>query len=381
MVEAPRISSPRRLDVPPDGIRSLPGPGLEPISLDPLCAEPHLADLDSWVTPTDRFFIRGHFPIPQIDRSTWRLSIGGLVGRPCTLRYEDLRQGPTFEQVVTMECAGNSRSAIAPRPRGVRWDHGAVGNARWSGIPLAEVLQHAGGPAPGARYVVLEGADHGMEEEVPEEIHYAMSLPLEKALDPGTLIAFEMNGEPLTAAHGFPARAIVPDWYGMASVKWIHRIEVLDHEFEGFFRTGSYVYIPEGEPLEGAKTPVTELQVKSLITWPPEGSRLAAGPHVVRGVAWSGGSPISKVELSTAPPGELANPSSWSEARLLPPRERHAWVRWEWPTLLDRSGYLVLRARATDERGSVQPLHARWNYRGVATNSIHPVTILVGSSD
>jgi sulfite oxidase len=350
--------------------------GLSVANESPYCAEPPLSALNAWITPTDRFFVRSHFPVPKIDISTWRLVVDGEVDHPLLLSFEDLRALQELEKVVTLECAGNSRSSISPKTKGVRWQNGAVGTARWSGIPLAAVLAKAGVRA-GARHVVMEGADHGREPDVAEEINYGMSVPISKATDGQTMLAYEMNGEPLSAAHGFPVRAIVPGWYGMASVKWITRIHVQEPEFDGFFRTGSYVFIAEGDDPHRPKTPVTSQKVKSLVTWPREDAVLPVGEHVVRGVAWAGERSVAKVYVSTDPVDSSNRKAEWREATILEPRAAHAWVRWEYPVAIDRPGYYVVRARAVDDRGDTQPLHAPWNFRGVATNAVHAVAIVV----
>lgn len=342
----------------------------------PYCAEPPLASLNAWITPTDRFFVRSHFPVPQLDIASWRLVVDGEVEHPLRLTFEDLRALRECEKVVTLECAGNSRSTIYPKTKGVRWQNGAVGTARWSGIPLSEILAQAK-VRPGARHVVFEGADHGHEADVPDEINYGMSVPLSKATDGLTMLAYEMNGEPLTPSHGFPVRAIVPGWYGMASVKWITRIHVQEAEFDGFFRTGSYVFIAEGDDPHLPKTPVTSQKVKSLVTWPREDAVLAPGGHIVRGVAWAGERSIAKVYVSTDPVDADHRKAVWCEATILEPRAAHAWVRWEYPVELTRPGYYVVRARAVDDKGETQPLHPSWNFRGVATNAVHAVAVVV----
>ncbi|MCI4336630.1 MAG: sulfite oxidase [Thermoplasmata archaeon] len=343
---------------------------------DPLCAEPPVGDLSAWVTPVERFFIRSHFPVPQIDVDAWRLVIEGEVERRTMLKFSDLRSLAESSLVATMECAGNSRSAVQPPADGVRWNHGAVGTARWSGVPLGDLLRQAGLKAS-AREVVFEGADHGREAGVDGELRYAMSVPLEKACDPGTLVALEMNGAPLTPHHGFPARIVVPGWYGMASVKWISRIIVADQPFTGFFKTRPYVFIQEGDPVDRPKRPVTTLRVKSLITWPPSGATLPPGRHVVRGVAWSGEGTIERVEVAAGSIGRSDDSAGWEAATLLEPRAPHAWVRWEATLDLARPGYYVLRARARDDAGHIQPVRTDWNFRGVATNSMHAIPIIV----
>ncbi|MCI4319672.1 MAG: sulfite oxidase [Thermoplasmata archaeon] len=349
---------------------------LEVVVREPLCAEVPLTALNSWITPTPRFFVRSHFPAPHVDLPSYRLAVDGEVDRAFTLSYPELRKLPDRTVVATMECAGNSRTRVYPPAEGVPWKHGALGTARWRGVPLADLLARAG-LRRGATEVVLEGADRGRERGVAGEIGYAMSVPVDKAMDPDTLLALEMNGADLEPRHGFPVRAVVPGWYGMASVKWLTRISVIDHPFQGYYRTRPYVFIHEGDDPESSKKPVTTLQVKSLITWPSEDAVLSTGSHVVRGVAWGGSGTITRVEVTTLPVDGWEPSVPWAQATLLEPRARHAWVRWECPLRFDAPGYHVIRVRAVDDAGTTQPLYAPWNFRGVATNSIHAIPVIV----
>ncbi|MCI4326695.1 MAG: sulfite oxidase [Thermoplasmata archaeon] len=358
---------------------SEPSKGLTVVTKEPYCAETPLPELDTWVTPTERFFVRSHFPVPHLDVESWRLIVDGEVDHPLELSFADLMRERTRTVVTTMECAGNSRSSVYPPAQGVRWHHGALGTARWSGVSLWDVISKAE-IRPAAIEAVFEGADHGREPGVPEELSYAMSVPIVKAEHPDTLLAFEMNGEPLTASHGFPVRVIVPGWYGMGSVKWVTRISLIDHSFRGFFRTKPYTFIHEGDDPDVLRKPVTSLQVKSVITWPPEGATVAPGRIVVRGAAWSGEAAISRVEVAVGLPDDSGEGGTWRPATLLGPETPHAWVRWEVPIDLERPGYFVLRCRATDERGDTQPLRAEWNFRGVANNSMHAVPLIVRRS-
>ncbi|HTT26019.1 MAG TPA: sulfite oxidase [Thermoplasmata archaeon] len=345
------------------------------VTEEPRCEETPLAALDEWITPTERYFVRNHLPVPTLRREEWRLTVDGRVGLPLTLDFAALQRLPQRTVVVTTECAGNSRSRDYPPAAGVRWRDGAVGTAQWTGVSLRDVLAPAG-LLEDATELVLEGADQGLEEDVVGEIRYAMSLPREKALDPDTILALAMNGAPLSPSHGFPVRAIVPGWYGMASVKWITGIHAIAGSFQGHYRARTYVVIPEGEPLDGPKRPVTVLQVKSLITDPAPGTILAPGSHRVAGVAWSGHAPIAHVDVRSEPLG-FRGESAWLRATLVGPRAPYAWVRWEANLQLPTGGYHVLRARATDGAGNVQPVTPSWNFRGVETNSIHAVPVLV----
>ncbi|MGC2035849.1 MAG: sulfite oxidase [Thermoplasmata archaeon] len=337
------------------------------------CYESALSDLEHAITPTDRFFVRSHFPVPRIDSANWVLSIEGEVEHPSAIRYAELTAMPQKEITSVLECAGNSRRFARPRTEGVPWGNGAVGNARWKGVPLADLLRSAQ-VRTGATEVLLEGADRGNEPGVPGEVNFQMSIPIRTALHPDTLLAVEMNGQPLTPSHGFPVRVLVPDWYGMASVKWLTRLEVLDRPFEGYFRKRAYAFIYEGEGLETPKPPVTFLLVKSLITSPSAGRHHIPEPLLVGGVAWSGSGAIQRVEVSVGPPGPTDDPL-WLDAKLYPGGSAHDWTHWELAFPVDRPGFYLIRSRAIDVQGHVQPNEPRWNYRGVGMNPVDTVPI------
>jgi len=348
---------------------------LRVLSQDPLCSAASLSYLDESVTPTSLFFVRNHFAVPRIDTPSWSLSVWGEVERPAMLRYDDLKQMPSKEVVCLLECAGNSRATMQPAAEGVPWDHGAVGTARWTGVPVRIVLEEAI-LRPGATDVLFEGADFGKEKTAPgalapRELSYSMSLPVEKALHPDTLLAYEMNGEALPPEHGHPVRLLVPGWYGMASVKWLVNIRVLNQPFRGFHENDYYVFVAEGSTDSAMGGRVSSIRVKSLITWPGRGELLSPGTHRIHGVAWSGMGPVSQVELSTD------DSRTWHAAAVQEARSPYAWQHWEYEWETVRPGYYLIRARATDSQGNVQPLHAPWNFRGYAVNSIHVVPVTV----
>ncbi len=349
---------------------------VRPPTPDALCIETPLSSLDAPTTPTDHFYVRNHFATPHVEVETWRLRIEGAVDRPYDLTYDQVCALPSREVEAVLECAGNSRSSVRPRPEGVLWRNGAVGTARWRGIPLSDLLERAGIRA-GAVEVMLEGADRGQEPGVSRDISFQMSVSLAKAIDPDTLVALEMNGEPLSRRHGFPARVVVPDWYGMASVKWVTRIVVLTEPFKGHFRTRAYAYIAEGDAAESEKRPVTTVRVKSLITWPKEGAVLSPGPLRLRGVAWSGHGRIIRVDVNLGGLGGPREEETWHPAVLIPADSPHSWTHWEYDGHAERPGFYVVRARATDEQGHTQPVQATWNFRGLGNNSIHTVPVEV----
>lgn len=345
-------------------------PNLKLLSHDPLVAGADLAKLDLELTPSGRFFIRNHFPIPAIDLDMWALKVEGHAGRTVYLDYELLTAMPARNVACLLECAGNSRAAVQPSIEGLLWDHGAVGTAMWKGVPMRDVLDRCGS-LDSATEVLLEGSDRGVENGMTDETAYAMSIPIEKALSPDTLLAYEMNGHPLSSEHGFPIRAIVPGWYGMTSVKWLQGISLLNKPHDGFHQKDYYVYVPEGETTSATPDRVSSMAVKSLITWPSRGMTLCIGANTIRGMAWSGEGPISKVEVS------VDNGESWQRAWVNRSKSPYAWQPWQFSWEAGRAGHFLIRAKATDVNGRVQPASAEWNFRGFASNSIHAVPVTV----
>jgi DMSO/TMAO reductase YedYZ molybdopterin-dependent catalytic subunit len=309
------------------------------------------------VTPTPQHYVRSNFPLPAHDGT---LTIGGAAGNAMTLTLGDLRAMPAIDQAVTLECAGNGRLGQAPLPAGEPWDRDAVSTARWRGVPLHQVLRQAV-PAPDGAGVTFEGADHGRYGQH-EDIAFVRSLALGHATDPAAaiLIAYEMNGEPLSPDHGAPFRLIVPGWYGMASVKWLTRISVLTGQYEGEFQTRHYMYEHAGQPGE----PVTLMRVRARITEPAPRAGIRPGTCTVRGKAWSGTGPVTTVEISLAGEGE------WQPAELEPPRSAHQWQDWSFEWQNATIGRHTLRARATDAAGNTQPEIAPWNRLGYGNNAI-----------
>ena len=307
--------------------------------------------LNGFITPNEQFYVRCHFPIPEIAERDWRLKIEGAVDRPFELRYDELRQMKTHTIAATLECAGNSRVFLVPKAKGVQWHLGAVGNAEWTGVLLRDVLQKAGLKSEACE-VILEGADSGMIAEPPRpggKINFARSVPKEKAMD-DVLLAFQMNGESLTASHGFPLRAIVPGWYAMASIKWLQRIIVTDRPFNGYYQTIDYSHWQRGDA-GTALVPITEMLVKAQIARPEINEVIPAGSnYLVTGGAWTSASEITKVELSTD------GGASWEPVGLKEPSKQNAWRLWEfeWKTP-SKPGKCILLVRATDALGRTQP--------------------------
>jgi DMSO/TMAO reductase YedYZ molybdopterin-dependent catalytic subunit len=318
----------------------------------PLNLEMPFSSLDSFITPTKSFYVRSHFPIPAIDRNAWWLHVEGEVEKPFAINFEELVTLESVTTAATLECAGNSRNFLEPKVKGVQWRLGAVSTAEWTGVPLSVLLDRAALKS-NASEVVLEGADRGILEDPkspPGELKFARSLPLEKARG-DVLLAYKMNGKDLPPEHGFPVRAIVPGWYAMASVKWLQRIIVIDHPFNGYYQTLDYAYWKRRG--DGAElTPLSEMQVKAEIARPAEGETVPANTSVrVHGAAWTCDGEITKVELSTDG-GE-----TWNHAKLLGESKSTAWRLWEfnWHTP-SQPGKQTLMARATDSLGRTQPV-------------------------
>src|SRR5215472_10949595 len=326
----------------------------------PLNLEMPFEKLEGFLTPTESFYVRTHFPVPEIDRDAWWVRVEGAVENPFAINYEQLVELESVTIPVTLECAGNNRSFLDPKVKGVQWRLGAVGTAEWTGVPLSTLLDRAI-PKSNACEVILEGIDRGMLEDPkspPGELKFARSIPVEKARR-DVLLAYKMNGKDLPPEHGFPVRAIVPGWYAMASIKWLQRIIVTDRLFTGYYQTIDYAYWQRkdygywqrGEDI-AELTPLTEMQVKAEIARPAEGETVAANTSVrVRGAAWACDAEITKVELSTD------GGATWKEATLLGEAKPNAWRLWEfnWQTPV-APGKQTLIARATDSQGRTQPV-------------------------
>lgn len=336
--------------------------GLTIVKSEPFNAETPLEALQDPITPTSLHFVRSNFPIPDPVTS---LVITGAVASPLTLSLDELYALPSTTLTVTVECAGNGRTGFQPLPEGEPWAGQAVGTARWTGVQLAEVLDRVQ-PHDDAREVVFTGADGGVYKGEPG-VTFARVLALEYARDPAhdVLVAYAMNGEPLTPDHGAPLRLIVPRWYGMASVKWLRGIELLTAPFEGRFQTASYLFHWH----DRLPTPVTTTQVRAIMTWPTSSTIVSIGRHSVKGKAWSGaGGSISAVEVSV-------DAGPWQPADVEPPLGEYGWQSWTFPWEATAAGRHTLRARAIDAAGTVQPDTAPWNRLGYANNAIQVVLV------
>ena len=308
--------------------------------------------IDSYVTPTELFYIRSHFPAPRLDRASYQLRIDGAVGSPFVLTYDALRSMPSETRVATLECAGNSRVFLVPQAPEAQWELGAVGNAEWTGVPLRTLLARAD-LATDACEIVLEGADRGTPKEEPippAPISYARSLPRAKAMQPEVLIAYQMNGRDLSQDHGFPVRAI--DW-----------------------QTSDYAYWDsmDGKPVRRA---LGEMKLKSEIARPSVYETVAPNRiYTVSGAAWSGETDVTDIAVSTD------GGRTWAPAAFLDPVRRHAWRRWKFDWLTPKNpGKHTLLARARDANGMLQPGEHDLNYGSYVIKHSLPIEVFVGDS-
>ncbi|SFU15876.1 Mo-co oxidoreductase dimerisation domain-containing protein [Arthrobacter sp. ov118] len=319
-------------------------------------------------TPPGLHYVLTHFDIPFIDAGNWHLRIGGAVQRSVELSLRALLRAPSITLPVTLECAGNGRSLLRPRPLSQPWVLEGVGTAVWTGVPLAYLLARAG-VEDDAVEVLFSGADSGVQGGVPQQ--YARSLPIEEALRPDVLLAYRMNGAELPPQHGYPLRLVVPGWYGMASVKWLSSIKVLTRPYEGFQQAVAYRYQHDADD---AGTPVTWMKVRSLMVPPgvpdffTRSRILPAGPVMLTGRAWSGQGAVQRVDVGID--------GKWAPAQLEHPASPFAWCAWSMPWVAD-SGEHELACRAADSSGAVQPLESVWNYQGMGNNVVQRIQVSV----
>ena len=347
--------------------------GLQMINPAPFNAEAPPEALAGEITPTELHYVRSNFAVPTHDGT---LEVGGAVESPTTLTLDDLRAMPRYERAVTLECAGNGRLDTRPLPIGEPWGDYAVSTARWTGALLHDVLEQAH-PASDGVDVRFQGADHGayhlkpvLAETDRDNLTFARALPLAHAADPAAeiLIAYAMNGEPLGLDHGAPFRLIVPHWYAVASVKWLKRIDVLTEPYSGEFQTGHYMYEWPDRPHEA----VSLMRVRARITDPAPGSTISRGTHAVRGKAWSGTGPVTRVDVS------LTGEGDWHPARVEPPQGPYHWQEWSFDWSGGARGRPTHPARAPDAAGHTQPEVPPWNRLGYGNNAVEVIYIDVG---
>jgi DMSO/TMAO reductase YedYZ molybdopterin-dependent catalytic subunit len=306
-------------------------------------------------------FRRDHYPAPAVDPRSWSLVVEGAVRRPLCLGLPGLRAlARARTQRVTLECAGHRRTEHDPPAPGLAWEVGAVGEARWTGVPLAAVLELAGLERSG-HCVVLEGADRGPFAGRAGEHAFARALPLAKALAPETVLSWEVNGEPLPVDRGGPVRAVVPGWYATDSVKWLTRVTVLEGEFDGPWETEDYRIIRHGE--EGPGERMHAMPVHALLV----DTRPAEGQVALRGIAWGGEDGVCRVDVRL-------DGGPWRPGALGPDRGPYARRFW-CATRRAAPGRRCIEVRAVDRAGITQPLEVPANVCGYANNAVHRVML------
>jgi DMSO/TMAO reductase YedYZ molybdopterin-dependent catalytic subunit len=329
--------------------------------------------LAEFITPTDQHYVRSHFAVPQVDAAGWTLQVRGAVGQPLTLTLEQLRALPKMSKVVTLECAGNGRAFLDPAVGGVQWERGAVSTAEWTGVRLADLLGKAGAATDATR-IVFEGADKGEVKNTPlpaGPITFHRSVSIEEAKARDAFVAYAINGQALPAAHGAPARLIVPGCYGMASVKWLSSIEVIKGDFNSYWESTDYAYWDRssGRPL---RRPLMGMQVKSSIARPSANGQVARGAATeIIGAAWSDGT-VTRVEVSTD------GGTSWKDAEFIDPQSAVTWRRWRFKWQVPATaGEAVLMSRATDANGRTQPMTRSSDYGTYVIHHVVPVKVTV----
>ncbi len=320
------------------------------------------------ITPTGLHYLLVHFDIPALDPAGWRLRIGGALDNPFELSLDQLCALPAQTLAVTMECAGNGRARLVPRPMSQPWLYEAIGTASWTGTSLWPLLERAGLRGDAVE-VVFSGADRGVQGEV--EHDYQRSLTLAEVRRAEVLLAYAMNGRPLEPQHGFPLRLIVPGWYGMTSVKWLTSIEAVTEPFTGYQQTPAYHYASDAENL-GA--PVERMRPRALmipVGIPDFFSRhrfVERGLVEIEGRSWSGGGQVERVELAVD--------GRWSEATMAGSVGPFAWRSWRFAWEAE-PGEHTLSCRATDAAGDSQPTVQPWNHQGMGNNLVQQVLVTV----
>jgi sulfane dehydrogenase subunit SoxC len=354
---------------PPEGIAQSDEITLEELQL---AARNHGMPLEGLrydITPVGMHYLLTHFDIPEADAAKWTVAVDGLVARPLVLSMDELMSRPAVTLPVTMECAGNGRARLHPRPLSQPWLQEAVGTAEWTGAPLAPILREAGLDAT-AEEVVFTGGDHGTQGDMEQD--YQRSLPVDEAMRDDVLLAYSINGIPLPPQHGFPVRLLVPGWYGMTSVKWLCRVSAVAEPFEGFQMDA---YRLRAEP-EDAGVPVTRMRPRALMIPPgfpdffSRARTVEAGSVELRGRAWSGRADVVRVDVSSD------GGASWTRAVLGPKPPPNVWVSWSfaWEAT---PGEHALAVRATDSQGNTQPTDEPWNHHGLANNMVQRVAVTV----
>jgi DMSO/TMAO reductase YedYZ molybdopterin-dependent catalytic subunit len=334
----------------------------------PLNAETPIPSLRSWITANSVFFDRNQGEIPDnISLTDWQLLVEGEVEIPRPVSFEQIIRMPKAIAAVTLECSGNGRSLLREKASGNPWTIGGVSNAVWGGVWLRDVLKPCR-LTPKAKYVAFEGLDRPLGSA---GVKFVRSIPIDKAMT-STLLAYEMNGEPLPMKHGFPLRALALGWTGANCIKWLCRIILMERPYEGFYMDKVYRVFGKGQdPKSG--TVVTGMKLKSIVTQPLRDETLASGPITILGAAYAGEAEVRTVEVS------MDGGKTWTEAEFLGPHERFAWRQWQYAWEAKEAGEFTILSRATDAAGRRQPMTAEWNFLGYGNNGIqeHAVTVRI----
>lgn len=341
----------------------------------PYNAETPVQEFTSYLTPIHRLFVRSHFGPPLIERITepqWKLHVGGFVRESREFSLKVLRDLEAVTVTSVLQCSGNGRAFHRPKVPGVQWERGAVGNVQWTGVRLRDLLA-AVGVRDSAKHVQFQGADRPVVTAVPLFIR---SIPLEKALHPDTILAYEMNGRPLPLLHGAPLRVITPGWMAEACIKWLTDILVREDESKGYYMQTAYripaqPVAPGALPKGQAMLPVEAMVVKSLIASPSEGARVGQGPVTIQGVAWGGETAIAKVEVS------FDEGKTWEAARFIGEDQPYAWRQWQFIWKPNATGPVTILCRAMDSNGDTQPEISLWNPSGFLWNGWDRISVTV----
>jgi sulfite oxidase len=385
MIPAALAQEKKAASPPPKGPQYLKFPGkdekLVVLGDRPLVAETPESLLDDDTTPTTKFFIRNNAntPDPAKDADGWKLTIDGEVNQKLEITLGELKKKfrPVTRRMV-LECGGNGRSFFTPTARGNQWTNGGAGCAEWTGVRLADVLR-AAGVKTSAVYTGHYGIDGSLAD--PNRPALSRGVPIKKALDQNNLIVWAMNGEPLPNIHGGPVRLLVPGWPGSLSSKWLTRIWVRDKVHDGpgmggtSYRVAIKPMIPGGKPDEKNFRDLESMPVRSIITSPSNGTKLAGDVRELnlRGAAWAGDLSVRRVDVS------IDFGATWRQAQLRPPRNRYDWQRWSATVRVPSEGYYEVWTRATDARGTMQPhIAGNWNPQGYGANPMHRIAVLIG---
>jgi DMSO/TMAO reductase YedYZ molybdopterin-dependent catalytic subunit len=333
----------------------------------PLNAETPIERLRTWITDNEVFFKRnqGMFPESPVDLDNWSLTVDGLVHEELKLRFADIFGMPKVEMANILECSGNSRSLLQKKASGNPWTIGGVGNAIWGGVWLKDLLNKAG-IRPDAKHVCFEGFD------IPKgkaQIKFIRSIPIEKAMD-STILAYEMNGDPLPLEHGFPLRALALGWTGANCVKWLKKITLISAPVESFFMDRVYRIFQKGEDAATGEV-VTGIKIKSIITQPLKDAQLPAGLIPIRGAAYAGEDGVKQVKVS------IDNGQAWNSARLIGLEAPYAWRHWEYMWNAQIKGAATIMSRATSTNGEQQPDTATWNVLGYCNNGVQEHGVMI----